>query len=320
MNMQRKQLNKRIMVTGGAGFFGSAIVNRLIRHGYTNVTVPDKGQYDLKDQEAVQRAFDDAQPDIVVHAAGRVGGIAANHKYPGSFFYENALMGLQVLELARQKRIEKVVVIGTVCSYPKNTPVPFREQALWDGYPDPSNAPYGMAKRMLLVQAQAYRAQYGLNAVFVIPTNLYGPNDNFDPTSSHVIPALIHKMSQAQSLQQSSVTIWGTGRATRDFLYVEDAAEAIIRVTERYNDSQPLNLGSGKEVPIRELAALIARSVKYKGQIEWDAAQPEGQPRRLLATTRAAEVLGWQATTPLETGLKKTIAWYKLHKLAKTTT
>ncbi|MBT9175632.1 MAG: GDP-L-fucose synthase [candidate division WS2 bacterium] len=266
--------------------------------------------------EAVKRLYKDAKPDIVIHLAARVGGIGANRSNPGKFFYDNLMMGVQMMEVGRQVGIEKFVAIGTICAYPKFTPVPFKEEDLWNGYPEETNAPYGLAKKMLLVQAQAYRQQYGFNAIYLLPVNLYGPGDNFDPESSHVIPALICKCIDAMSLPSTSnldppaITVWGTGKATREFLYIEDCAEAIILATEKYNKPEPVNLGAGFEISIKDLVELIAKLTEFKGEIIWDTTKPDGQPRRMLDVSRAEREFGFRAKTSLEEGLRKTIDWY----------
>ncbi|MDX1945992.1 MAG: GDP-L-fucose synthase [Pirellulaceae bacterium] len=302
---------KRIVVTGGAGFLGRHVCQELTRHDPAEIFVPRSTRYDLRQREAIVQLLHDSRPDLILHLAAVVGGIGANRENPGRYFYENAVMGLHLLEEARLAKIPKVVSVGTICSYPKFTPVPFREEELWNGYPEETNAPYGLAKKMLLVQAQAYRQQYGFNAITLLPVNLYGPHDNFDPASSHVIPALIRKFVLAQAAGETEVSAWGTGNASREFLFVRDAAEGIVRAAAVYNQPEPLNLGSGREVTIRELAELIAQSCGYLGSIRWDASQPDGQPRRCLDTTRAAREIGFRAATPLEDGLAETIAWYQ---------
>ena len=308
--------NKRVLVTGGAGFLGSFVVEKLQERGCKNIFVPRSKDYDLVQMEAVKRLYQDAKPDIVIHLASKVGGIGANHANPGKFFYDNLMMGVQTMEVGRQVGIEKFVAIGTICAYPKFTPVPFKEEDLWNGYPEETNAPYGLAKKMLLVQAQAYRQQYGFNAIYLLPVNLYGPRDNFDPESSHVIPALIKKcfdaMAQPQSsnLQPRTISVWGTGKATREFLYVEDCAEAIVLATERYNKPDPVNLGAGFEISIKDLVGLIAKITDFKGEIVWDATKPDGQPRRMLDTSKAEREFGFKAKTSFEEGLRKTIEWH----------
>jgi len=301
---------KRIVVTGGAGFLGSFVVEKLNERGAT-VFVPRSKDYDLVQIEACRRLYKDARPDIVVHLAAKVGGIGANRENPGSFFYENLMMGVQLMEEGRLYGLGKFVALGTICAYPKFTPVPFREEELWNGYPEETNAPYGLAKKMLLVQSQAYRAQWGFNSVYLLPVNLYGPRDNFDPASSHVIPALIKKCFDAMDASESSITVWGTGKATREFLYAEDAAEGIVLATERYEKSEPVNLGAGFEISIRDLVTLIAKLTGFTGEIQWDATKPDGQPRRCLDTSRAKEEFGFAAKTTFEEGLKATIDWYR---------
>ena len=301
---------RRVMVTGGSGFFGSFVTARLRAEGAGEVFVPRRRDYDFVNPEAVRRAYRDAHPDIVIHLAATVGGIGANQRHPGEFFYKNLMMGVQTMEEARQHVVEKFVAIGTVCSYPKHTPVPFREDDLWVGYPEETNAPYGLAKKMLLVQSQAYRAQYGFNAINLLPTNLYGPRDNFDLETSHVIPALIRKCVEAKQAGAASVTCWGTGKPSRDFLYVEDAAEAVVLAAERHTDSAPVNLGSGSEVSMRDLADLVRKVTGYQGELVWDASRPDGQPRRCLDTSRAERAFGFRARTPLAVGLERTVEWY----------
>jgi GDP-L-fucose synthase len=309
----------RIVVTGGAGFLGRFVCARLRDCAPAEIFVPRSSQYDLRDAGAARRLLADARPDLIVHLAAVVGGIGANRGNPGKYFYDNAIMGLQLLEEARLARVQKIVSVGTICSYPKFTPVPFREEDLWNGYPEETNAPYGLAKKMLLVQGQAYRQQYGLNAVTLLPVNLYGPGDNFDPASSHVIPALIRKMVEARRAGYSHVTAWGSGNASREFLFVRDAAEGIVRAAESYDSPEPLNLGSGREITIRDLAELIARLCNFRGEIVWDATQPDGQPRRCLDTSRARQAIGFTAGTTLEAGLSETIAWFEHHRAANRT-
>lgn len=304
--------DRRVVVTGGAGFLGSFVVEKLAERGCRQVTVPRSKDYDLVDRDAVVRLYKDARPDLVIHLAAKVGGIGINQRCPGEFFYDNLMMGAQMMEVGRLYGIEKFVAIGTVCAYPKHAPVPFREEDLWSGYPEETNAPYGLAKKMLLVQAQAYRAQYGFNAVFLLPTNLYGPRDNFAAESSHVIPALIRKCLEAQARRDPAVTLWGDGSATRSFLYVEDCAEGILLAAERYNESDPVNLGAaGQEISIKELARLVARHTGYGGEIRWDTSRPNGQPRRSLDTAKAEARFGFTAKTPFEEGLARTIGWYR---------
>ena len=312
-------IHKRILVTGGAGFLGSFVVEKLKQRGCPNIFVPRTKEYDLVQMEAVKRVYSDSKPDIIIHLAAVVGGIGANQKNPGKFFYDNLIMGVQMMEIGRQFGIEKFVALGTICCYPKFTPVPFKEENLWNGYPEETNAPYGLAKKMLLVQSQAYRQQYGFNSIFLMPVNLYGARDNFDPKFSHVIPAIIRKCLEAQchseeksdEESQASITVWGTGKVTREFLYVEDCAEAIILATEKYNKSEPVNIGAGFEISIKDLVNLIAKLTGFKGKIIWDTTKPDGQPRRMLDTTKAEKEFGFKAKTPFEEGLKKTIEWYK---------
>jgi GDP-L-fucose synthase len=302
---------KRVLVTGGAGFLGRHVVDELIRQGCSDIVVPRRGEFDLREKEAIVRLLDKARPVVLIHLAAVVGGIGANRKHPGSFFYDNAVMGIQLMEWARHFRVEKFVCAGTVCAYPKFTPVPFKEEELWNGYPEETNAPYGLAKKMLLVQAQAYRQEYGFNAIYLLPVNLYGPKDNFDPESSHVIPALIRKFVDAKRTGKQSVKAWGSGDVSREFLYVEDAAEAIVAAAERYDKPYPINVGSGKEITIRELASLIGELTLFSGTVTWDSSQPDGQPRRCLDTRRAEREFGFKAKTTLREGLRRTIDWYE---------
>jgi len=300
---------KRILVTGGAGFLGKCVTRRLQEAGCQEVFVPRSADYNLVEMEAIKRLYQEADPDIVIHLAARVGGIGANMRNPGSFFYENLMMGVQMMHQGKLSGLEKFVAVGTICAYPKFAPVPFKELNLWDGYPEETNAPYGLAKKVLLVQAQAYRKQYGFNAIFLLPVNLYGPGDNFDLESSHVIPALIRKVLEAKQKGEKRIVAWGTGKPTREFLYVEDAAEAIVMATHRYNKPDPVNLGAGFEISIRDLASLICQLVGFDGTVEWDTSKPDGQPRRCLDTSRAKKEFGFEAKTDLREGLKQTIEW-----------
>jgi GDP-L-fucose synthase len=301
---------KRVVVTGGAGFVGSFLVEKLRARGCRDVFVPRSREYDLRDCDAITRLYGEARPQIVIHLAGIVGGIGANRANPGRYFYGNAVMGIQLMEFARQFGVEKFVAIGTICAYPKFSAVPFREDDLWNGYPEETNAPYGLAKKMMLVQAQAYREQYGFNAIYLLPVNLYGPRDNFDLESSHVIPAMIRKCVEAKERGDRQVVLWGDGSPTREFLYVEDAADGILLATEQYEGSQPVNLGAGRETTIRVLAELVADVVGFQGEIVWDTSKPNGQPRRCLDVTRARELFGFEAKQPLKEGIAKTVAWY----------
>ncbi|MEI7857822.1 MAG: GDP-L-fucose synthase, partial [Methanomicrobiales archaeon] len=303
--------NKQILLTGGAGFLGSHIVEHLTEQGVQKkqLDIPRSKDLDLRKWENCVKAV--KGKDIVVHLAAKVGGIGFNQNYPGELFYDNAIMGIQLIEAARQEGVEKCVILGTVCAYPKFTPVPFSEDELWNGYPEETNAPYGLAKKMLLVQSQAYRQQYGFNSIYLLPVNLYGPRDNFNPESSHVIPALIKKFVDAIRVKKSSVDIWGTGAASREFLYVEDAARAIVLATERYNKSEPVNLGAGKEISIKELVTIIRDETGFTGEIRWDASKPDGQPRRCLVTSRAEKEFGFVAKVPFDEGLKRTVEWYR---------
>jgi len=302
---------KRILVTGGAGFVGRHVVEELRTRDPDEVVVPRKRDFDLVRLRDCRRLLEGARPDVVIHLAARVGGIGANREHPGAFFYENLMMGVQLLDECRRLRVAKVVTVGTICSYPRLTPVPFREEQLWDGYPEETNAPYGLAKKMLLVQGQAYRREYGMNVIHLLPVNLYGPGDNFDPASSHVIPALVKKVQDALDRGDGELTVWGSGSATREFLYVADAARGIVLAAERYDEAEPVNLGAGFEISIRELIERIARLMGFRGRVAWDRTKPDGQPRRCLDTRRAAERFGFRATTGFEEGLRSTIAWYR---------
>jgi GDP-L-fucose synthase len=302
--------SKRILVTGGAGFLGRHLIAGLQRAGCHDVVAPVHSEYNLTSMDAVERMFNVHQPEILIHLAALGGGIGANRANPGRFFYENAIMGIQLIEIARRRGIEKTVVLGTICAYPKFTPVPFREEDLWDGYPEETNAPYGLAKKVLLVQCQAYREQYGMNAVYLLPVNLYGPGDKFDLQSSHVIPALIRKCLEAVAAGNGEIVLWGDGSPTREFLYVEDAAEGVLLAAERYDGADPVNLGSGMEISVRELARTIAQMTGFEGRIVWDTNRPNGQPRRCLDVSRAEREFGFRAATPFEAGLRKTIDWY----------
>jgi GDP-L-fucose synthase len=303
--------DKRVTVTGGAGFLGSFIVEKLRVRGCRNIFIPRSRDYDLVRMEAVECLYRDSRPDIVIHLAARVGGIGANRENPGKFFYDNLMMGVQMMEQGRVIGLEKFVAIGTVCSYPKFTPVPFKEEDLWNGYPEETNAPYGLAKKMLLVQSQAYRQQYGFNSIFLLPVNLYGPRDNFDLNASHVIPALIRKCVEAIQKGESEILVWGTGKPTREFLYVEDAAEAILLAAEKYNKPDPVNIGTGFEISIKDLVELVVKQTGFKGKIIWDSSKPDGQPRRCLDVSRAEKEFGFRARMSFEGGLRKTIGWYR---------
>ncbi|HTF57252.1 MAG TPA: GDP-L-fucose synthase [Planctomycetota bacterium] len=300
---------RRTLVTGGAGFLGRHLVARLRSRG-AEVVVPRRADYNLVDRDAARRLIADSKPHLVIHAAAVVGGIGANRRHPGQFFFENLMMGVQLLEESRLAEVPKVVSLGTICSYPKFTPVPFREEELWNGYPEETNAPYGLAKKMLLVQSQAYRAEYGMNAIFVMPVNLYGPHDNFDLETSHVIPALIRKCVEGGE----EIELWGTGTPTREFLYVEDCAEGILLAAERYDGQEPVNLGSGREISIRDLATKIAELTGFRGRLRWNADKPDGQPRRALDTSRARKLFGFEAKTTLEDGLRATVDWYRANR------
>ena len=301
---------KRIVVTGGAGFLGSHLVEQLEKHGCKSVYIPKIEEFDLTREADIERLYHEARPHTVIHLAAVVGGIGANRKNPGKYFYDNLMMGVQLMERARQHKAEKFVAIGTICAYPKYTPVPFKEEDLWNGYPEETNAPYGLAKKMLLVQAQAYRQQYGFNAIYLLPVNLYGPGDNFNPETSHVIPALIKKCIEAKKQGDKEIVVWGDGSPTREFLYVEDAARGIIMATRKYDDSEPVNLGAGKEISIKDLVNLLAKLTGFEGKIVWDTSKPNGQPRRCLDTQRAYAAFGFKAEKGFDEGLKETINWY----------
>jgi GDP-L-fucose synthase len=316
--------NKRVIVTGGAGFLGSFVVEALKRRGAAEVIVPRTHTYDLRQLEAIQQLLNDTSRlesgkrkpvDVIIHLAAHVGGIGANRTHPAEFFYDNLMMGAQLIHESWRSGVDKFVAIGTVCAYPKFAPIPFREEDLWDGYPEETNAPYGLAKKMMLVQSQAYRQQYGFNSIFLLPVNLYGPRDNFDLETSHVIPALIRKCLDAKDAGHNQITAWGDGSPTREFLYVEDAAEAILLATERYNESEPVNIGSAYEISIKELMETIAKVTGFTGEIVWDTSKPNGQPRRKLDTSRAKEFFGFESHTPFEEGLRYTVEWYQAHKL-----
>ncbi|WP_035300351.1 GDP-L-fucose synthase family protein [Brevibacillus thermoruber] len=306
----KRWTDKTIMVTGGSGFLGSHVVERLRAAGCGRIIVPRSRDYDLRKQQTAMSLIEQTKPDLVIHLAASVGGIEANRKNPGAFFYDNLSMGIHLMEAARLGGVEKFVACGTICSYPKHAAVPFREEALWDGYPEETNAPYGLAKKMLLVQSQAYRQQYGFNSIFLLPVNLYGPRDNFDLETSHVIPALIRKCVEAKERNDDHIVVWGTGQVTREFLYVEDAAEAIVLAAEHYDGDQPVNIGTGEEISIKDLAELIARETGFTGEIRWDSGKPDGQPRRCLDVRKAREYFGFEAKVSLQEGLRRTIAWY----------
>jgi len=302
---------RRVLVTGGGGFLGKRVVARLADAEVSDVFVPRSAAYDLRTPDGIDAALRDGRPDVIIHLAAVVGGIGANRENPGRFFYENAIMGIQLMEQARLARVQKFVTIGTVCSYPKVTAVPFREEDLWNGYPEETNAPYGVAKKMLLVQGQAYREQYGFDVIHLIPVNLYGPGDNFDPASSHVIPALIKKCVDAREAGAGHIDAWGTGSASREFLYVDDAANGIVLAADRYDGTEPINLGVGQEITIRDLTNTIVRLTGFDGDVRWDPSKPDGQPRRALDTSRAREAFGFVARTSFEDGLRTTIDWYE---------
>ncbi len=303
--------SRRVLVTGGGGFLGRVLLRTLSERGAAHVFAPRIDELDLREKSAIRRFLAETKPDLVIHAAAVVGGIGANQAHPGRFFYENAVMGIELIEEARRAGVAKLVCLGTICAYPKLTPVPFREEDLWNGYPEETNAPYGIAKKALLVQLQAYRAQYGFDGVFLLPVNLYGPGDNFDLETGHVIPAMIRKFIEAESTGKPEVTLWGDGSPTREFLYVDDAAEGIVTAAGKYDGGEPVNLGSGEEIAIRDLAALVAKETGFTGAIRWDTTKPNGQPRRRLDVSRAERLFGWRARTTLAEGLKKTVAWYR---------
>lgn len=306
--------DKRVVVTGGTGFLGSVVVAQLRRQGCRTILVPRSRDYDLVDNGPVRRMYADTTPDLVLHLAARVGGIEANQTHAGRFFYDNLMMGTQLIEVGRQRGLEKLVAVGTICSYPKHTPVPFREEDLWAGYPEETNAPYGLAKKMMLVQAQAYRQQYGFNAVVLFPVNLYGPGDNFDMETSHVIPALIRKCVEAKERGDDRVVLWGDGSPSRDFLHVDDAARAIVLAAEHYNGSEPVNVGTGHEITIQTLAELIAEAVGFSGRIVWDASKPNGQPRRCLEVSRAKRLFGFEASVAFVDGIRQTVSWFQANR------
>ena len=306
--------NKRVVLTGGAGFLGRVVKEQLEARGCKQIVVPRSAQCDLRKTAAIRKLYAQARPDMVIHLAAVVGGIGANRENPGKFFYDNLMMGVELMEQARQMGIPKFVAIGTICAYPKFCPVPFKEEKIWDGYPEETNAPYGLAKKMLLVQSQAYRQQYGFNSIYLLPVNLYGPADNFSESSSHVIPALIRKCVEAKARGDKHITVWGTGRATREFLYVDDAAHGLVLAAEQYNKSEPVNLGSGMEITIRDLVALIQELTGFSGEIRWDTSKPDGQPKRSLDVSRARDEFGFEAQMPFKEGLKRTIAWYETHR------
>lgn len=313
--------DKKVVVTGGAGFLGSFVIAKLKERGATDIYIPTIEEYDLTDRDSIRRLFDvtladgfDASRMVIIHLAAHVGGIGANREHPAEFFYDNLMMGVELMHQAWQRGVGKFVAIGTVCAYPKFTPVPFKEDDLWLGYPEETNAPYGLAKKMLLVQAQAYRQQYGYNAIYLLPVNLYGPRDNFNPASSHVIPALIRKAAEAQEKGEKEMVVWGDGSPTREFLYVEDAADGIVTAAEKYNGSEPVNLGSGYEISIKDLAEMVCRMTGFQGKLVWDTTKPNGQPRRGLDVSRAKEYFGWSAQMPFEEGMRRTIDWFKQNR------
>lgn len=306
---------RTVMVTGGAGFLGSHLVEDLrSRSGDVDVFVPRSGEYDLREKADIKQAFEDSGADTVIHLAATVGGIGANRDNPGRYFYENAIMGIELIEQARQYDVDKFTILGTICAYPKHTPVPFSEEDLFDGYPEETNAPYGIAKKALLTQSRAYRKQWGFNSIYLLPVNLYGPRDDFNLETSHVIPAIIRKCVEARERGDDTITAWGTGEPTREFLYVKDAAKGILDATERYNSSDPVNLGSGEEISIRELVNVIVEETGFEGDVEWDTSKPDGQPKRKLDTSRAKEAFDWEASTEFREGLRETIEWYETHR------
>jgi GDP-L-fucose synthase len=309
--------SRKVCVTGGAGFLGKVVVRKLQERSAGEIFIPTLERYDLTQLESINQMLKDAKPNLIIHLAAQVGGIGANREHPAEFFYNNLMMGVQLLHRSWETEVDKFVAIGTICAYPKYTPVPFKEENLWDGYPEETNAPYGLAKKMLLVQSQSYRDQYGYNSIFLLPVNLYGPGDNFDPKSSHVIPALIKKCIEASENHQSHIEVWGDGSPTREFLYVEDAAEGILLAAENYNSSDPVNLGSGFEISIKDLVEMIARLTDFQGEIVWDTTKPNGQPRRGLDTSRAKQFFGFEAKMTFEEGLKNTIEWYRQHRAGK---
>ena len=306
--------DRRVVITGGAGFLGRYVTDGLHKRGFKNILVPEIEEYDLVEIGDIKRMYDDMRPDIVIHLAAVVGGIGANREHPGEFFYKNLMMGVQLIEQGRLRNIEKFVAIGTVCAYPKFTKVPFKEEDIWDGYPEETNAPYGLAKKMLLVQSQSYRDEYGFNSIFLLPVNLYGPGDNFNPTSSHVIPALIKKCVDAIESGADYIDCWGTGSASREFIYAADAAEGILLATEYYNESDPVNIGAGFEITIKNLTEKIVELTGFTGEIRWDTSKPDGQPRRRLDVSKAKKYFGFEAKTNFDEGLKATIDWYRKHK------
>lgn len=310
---------KRVLVTGGKGFLGRHIVDRLRKYPGVEIFIPTRSHYDLVEPADVKRLLSDTRPDLLIHLAAVVGGIGANQKNPGKFFYENLMMGVQLIEQARLHQVRKFVAAGTVCAYPKFTPTPFREDDLWNGYPEETNAPYGLAKKMMLVQSQSYRQQYGFNSIFLLPANLYGPGDNFDLENSHVIPALIRKCVEARERDAPFVEAWGTGNASREFLYVEDCAEGVLRAAAHYDESEPVNIGTGSEIKISELLQLIARLTRFNGEIRWQTDRPDGQPRRRLDVSRAFEKFGFRAQVPLEEGLRRTVEWYETTRAIRST-